>query len=108
MVSIAPYCSGVRLAPASEGSAGRPASLLGSAGLAEESGGIKVQLAGVVKKERPGFRPHRPANLSTLPLPYLSVNVKKLFVFRFWIRGALARNSERIDYRWQEMRRQKR
>lgn len=67
-----------------EGSEGQPERPLDSTGLVEES--EEIVLLGLAKRECPGFQPHRPGSLSTLPLPYLSVNVKKLFVFRFWFR----------------------
>lgn len=45
----------------------------------------EIVLLGSARKGRLGCQPHRPGSLSTLPLPYLSVNVKKLFVCRFGV-----------------------
>lgn len=67
----------------SEGSEGRPESLTDSS---EGSEGIVLLV--IAKKGYLGSQTHRPGSLSTLPLPYLSVNVRKLFVCRFWFRGA--------------------
>lgn len=60
----------------SEWSEERPERLSDSTGLVEGSEGIV--LLGLAKKEYLECQPHRPGSLSTLPLPYLSVNVKKL------------------------------
>ena len=73
-------CSGV-LGPESEGLEGRPERLSDSTGPVE--GWEEIVLLVFARKGCLGCQPHRPGSLSTLPLPYLSVNVKKLFVCRF-------------------------
>lgn len=51
-----------------------------STGLVE--GWEEIVLLGFARKGSLGCQPHRPGSFSTLPLPYLSVNVNKLFVCR--------------------------
>ena len=85
-----------------EGSEGQSERPLDSTGLVE--GSEEIVLLGLAKRECPGCQPHRPGSLSTLPLPYLSVNVKKLFVFRFWFRDdAPLKNVSRYFSVWAKM-----